>query len=239
MKRITALLLVLLLVFSVLSAAAAAEGETETEQKGTATVHERLDAYLREKNPEMMDYYESIQYLYPYEELFEHKTGDETDWVLLYAEIGMIEPWNACCLIGNRVLIGSTREEFDFCYGLYDAREDAFYDLSEMMDYSSYPGLGQALDTYVTGRAFGQGRLMGDLDGDDAVDIADATIIQRCEAEIRDYPESDLIDARHNISYYYSSRPTYYSDFNRDGERNIIDATAIQRYLADLPYTVK
>ena len=29
---------------------------------------------------------------------------------------------------------------------------------------------------------------------------------------------------------------TYYSDFNRDGERDITDATCIQRYLAGLPY---
>lgn len=27
----------------------------------------------------------------------------------------------------------------------------------------------------------------------------------------------------------------YYSDFDRDGERTILDATAIQRHLADLP----
>lgn len=234
MKKGLSLLLAFILMFSVLSVTAAAEGETATEQQEKSSVHERFDNYLREKDSALMDYYDRNQYSYPYKELFEHKNGDETDWVLLYAEIGAIEPWNACCLIGNRVLIGSTRDVFSFCYGLYDAREDTFYDLAKMKDYRLYPELDRALDTYVTGGAFSQVSLMGDLDNDDTIDITDATIIQRCEAGIREYPENDLIDPYQEISYYYTSHPTYYSDFNRDGDRNIIDATAIQRYLVYL-----
>ena len=67
----------------------------------------------------------------------------------------------------------------------------------------------------------------------------DVTIIQRCDAEISEYPATDLIDPYNNINPYFDkTKLTYYSDFNRDKERDILDATCIQRYLSDLPYQV-
>ncbi len=49
-------------------------------------------------------------------------------------------------------------------------------------------------------------------------------MIQRCTAIMAQYPEDDEMGSPiGNIRCY--------SDFNRDGERDILDATAIQRYL--------
>lgn len=78
----------------------------------------------------------------------------------------------------------------------------------------------------------GYGRLIGDIDGDKELTVADATYIQRCQVGMSDYPESDI---NKPIDMVDNPIP-YYSDFNQDGERDIVDATAIQRFLMMLPY---
>ena len=75
-------------------------------------------------------------------------------------------------------------------------------------------------------------QMMGDIDHDNDISIIDATIIQRCEANISNYPETDRIDILDESAL---NGVKYYSDFNRDGERDIVDATCIQRYLVGIP----
>ena len=108
---------------------------------------------------------------------------------------------------------------------VYDVERADFIDAASLVA-KEYDGLPRAFDEYVT-----EGKPLGDLDDDNVISIIDATIIQRCDARIRDYPDNDKIDL-----YSWNREPMYYSDFNRDGERNILDVTAIQRYLVDLPY---
>lgn len=79
--------------------------------------------------------------------------------------------------------------------------------------------------------------MLGDIDGDDSISILDATMIQRCEIHVADYPEKDWINESDLVDD--SFKPIhYYSDFNRDGERNILDATCIQRYLIGATYPI-
>ena len=52
-----------------------------------------------------------------------------------------------------------------------------------------------------------------------------------------EWPEGDAISLYSSVKVY-STVPGYFSDFNRDGSRDILDATCIQRYLADIPYQV-
>ena len=63
----------------------------------------------------------------------------------------------------------------------------------------------------------------------------DATFVQRVIAELDEFNNYD------NINDYYVHRGKeilkYISDFDRDGERTILDATAIQMKLAQLEYT--
>ena len=66
---------------------------------------------------------------------------------------------------------------------------------------------------------FGQGKLMGDADGSDTVDIFDATKIQRVLADI------DEKDAYFDLV----------ADVDQSGAVDIFDATMIQRFLADIP----
>lgn len=194
-----------------------------TEEPQSINVREKLDKYVAA-------YYANLYYtpqieIRNYEELYEHTNADnETDWVMLFALIDMPAPWCGMGFAGNRVLISGTYDIFEFGMGLYDAQEDTFYDLTKMTDYSKYDGLAKAIDTY------GKGALLGDLDGDDALTIIDVTILQRCIAHMSEYPETDTITSSTPIDSSFHPL-TYYSDFNRDGERDILDATAIQRYL--------
>ena len=173
-------------------------------------------------------------YYMNYEELYTHQGADgETDWTLLYALGIGASQWHVCGVFNHRVI--SRSEDwalFALGMGLYDAKEDTFYDLAKMQDYDRYDDLAEAIDIY------GMGKLLGDIDGDDEISILDCAIIQRCETGLRDYPESDAVKG---YSYKYENIETpllYYSDFNRDGEHNILDVTCIQRYLAQMTYPI-
>ena len=154
-----------------------------------------------------------------YDEIFEHQdnTG-KIDWVLVHAEsfVQLTVVYEG--LIGNRVVTRSTvGAPFDSGYGIYDVKQDRFIPLNGTT-VEVYDGLKAAFDK------LGEGKLLGDINGDNTINVIDATMIQRCAAKITEYPEGDEM-----VSPIGSIR--YYSDFNRDGNRNVLDATAIQRYL--------
>lgn len=76
---------------------------------------------------------------------------------------------------------------------------------------------------------------IGDMNRDNLLDIKDATVIQKCIAEIEDYDTYDDIILGFTEKHH-GRWERYISDFDRDGERNIKDATAIQKCIAGLPY---
>ncbi|MBQ3266030.1 MAG: hypothetical protein IJJ15_08355 [Ruminococcus sp.] len=165
-------------------------------------------------------------FFYLYDEPYEHRdqSGD-ADWVLIQAETFIAQDVIYEGIIGNRLVIRPTPSyPFESGYGIYDVKQDIFVSLPCNTE-SNYDGLTKALDEVVTGR------LLGDLDGDDRITVVDATIAQRCEAKMRDYPEDD------EMLYPYG-KICYYSDFNRDGERSVLDATCIQRYLVGAAFPI-
>ena len=164
-------------------------------------------------------------YGWGYRELYYHKDENgETDWALVYAYLPMCSPIELVAIVGNRVLHpGAMYDPFDTCYGIYDVKEDKFIDASSIRAKDS-PDFVRTFDE------IGAGRLLGDIDGDDEISIVDATLIQRCEANMCDYPEDDEF----SLTSDWGKRVRYYSDFNRDGERDIIDVTTIQRYLVNM-----
>ena len=174
-----------------------------------------------------------------YDEVYIHTDeNSETDWVLLLASTGFDAPWIYHTLIGNREIVkDGFAFPFSADYGLYDVKKDRFFDVNnENMNGKNfkpgdYPGFAKIFDQIAAQSSrFQSTRLIGDLDSDGEITVIDATLIQRCNAKMRDYPEDD--DSLYlDIS---KPKPAYYSDFNRDGERNILDATVIQRYLLDL-----
>ena len=148
------------------------------------------------------------------------------DWVLIKGSEATVVPEPIYQLIGNRVVIDSQwTAPFGFGIGVYNVSQNTVTSVYDGM-LEQYDGLVEAFNEY------GCGRLLGDLDGDDMISVIDATVMQRCEVHIRNYPADDLICAGED----FDNALTYYSDFNRDGDRDILDVTAIQRYLVDLPY---
>ena len=206
------------------------QGEDLPEPTETDNIRGWLDYYIHENYASSAGSFVITPDIHQYEELYTHRNSNgEVDWVLINALIGEPDPWMGFDIIGNRVRTMGPLEVFEFGMALYDAQEHTFCDLSKTDDYSAYPGLDKAIDTY------GKGRLLGDLDLDDEITVLDATILMRCAAQIADYPDTDLIMTEEYIDSSFKPL-TYYSDFNRDGERDITDATCIQRYLAGSPY---
>lgn len=165
-----------------------------------------------------------------YRELYYHHNADnEIDWALVRCELNIVEPMPYSSVIGNRVILhDSCSLPFSSGYALYDVKEDKFISAASA-EASEYDGFTKAFDDNVN-----DGRLLGDIDGDGEITVIDATIIQRCDIRIQDFPEDDEIKPW--TTWHYA--PKYYSDFNRDGERDILDATCVMRYSVGLPYHI-
>ncbi len=170
--------------------------------------------------------------LLSYDELYYHKDSDgAADWVLVYAETNMEQPLYLNTIIGNRVIRRSCYGvPFNVDYGIYDVKSGKFVDVDSAV-LQGYDDFNRIFDE------FGGGRLLGDIDGDDTLSVVDATLIRRCEVKVRDYPDDDEISMNNDFGdWTYSVK--YYSDFNRDGDRSILDVTCMQRYLAHMNYPI-
>lgn len=215
MKKIISIFLVIIITLTLSISSVNAE----------MSIENKLIDYIKEKVTPMQPYY------YEYKELYSHHNEDgETDWVLLYVVGSESMPWQICGVFNHRVISSYAEYTlFSLCLGLYDVKEDVFYDLTTITDYDKYDDLAEAIDMY------GTGRLLGDIDLDDSISVLDSTLIQRCEVGLNEYPASDSFDFYYYVKYEKPDKPlTYYSDFNRDGDRSILDVTCIQRYLANM-----
>ena len=176
-----------------------------------------------------------------YDELYYHKDENgEIDWALIYADTFISAPWIFSTVICHRVIKrDGWAEPFTTGYALYDAVKNEFFDVNnENMNNrdfypDDYPDYVKVFDEYATYTRGDDGfnRLLGDIDNDGEIAVIDVTMIQRCEAELSDYPEDD---GPISFDSYSKTNPAYFSDFNCDKERDILDATCIQRYLVDI-----
>ena len=186
-----------------------------------------------------------------YKELYYHRdSSGEIDWALIQCYCNIATPVEMTAVVGNRVLHpGTAYYPFDTTFGIYDVKNDKFIDPSwSGQDYLGgkeaykYDGFVRAFDEIVGGGMGepladvdyrGKGRPLGDIDNNGELDITDVTMVQRCDAQIMEYPATDELW----LTYDYNG-DHYYSDFNLDGERDIVDATCIQRYLVDMDYPI-
>ncbi len=110
---------------------------------------------------------------------------------------------------------------FTYKFGIYDIKEDKFYDIYDLKDTPyKYPNLEWLLCIYS------EIKPVGDSDGDGAVTIMDATNIQRCVAKIGSLSDDD--------SYFTheSDGAKNISDADNDGEISVLDATQVQLIVA-------
>lgn len=177
-----------------------------------------------------LEEYEDIIFTesHDYDELYYHydKNGD-IDWALIDQCSYNAPPWEYHRVFKGRVFMHGDHQPFSFRYGIYDVKEDKFYDIiNNSFDYSKYEDLEEVFES------FNFGYLIGDADRDGILSVTDATLIQRLVAELTDY-DDELIDY-YDESWSKAGFPRYSSDFDCDGERTVMDATAIQRKLAQL-----
>ena len=152
---------------------------------------------------------------------------------------------------------------YPFGYFVYNAAEDTFYPIDRfvypvegyahtddgefikdengryvkeivepVISLDDYPGLVEALDELRIGRA------VGDADGDGERTVLDATRVQRVKAGLEEADETDLYMIGVGISgtAVQSDDITWlsWSDADGDGIVTVMDATRIQRTVADL-----
>lgn len=163
---------------------------------------------------------------YYYDELYYHyDENGKRDWVLVYASNMIGLPWEVMRTVADRIFYNASEMcPFDFGYGVYDVENDCFADLTNKI-LDKYDGLYDAMVELKIGNP------LGDADNDRILSVMDATFIQMAEAQLVEYGRFDCLYGYGSIGGF---EVKYISDFNLDGERNILDATAIQRKIAKI-----
>ena len=214
MKKLSSFVLVLILIMGITIIPALAQNVYDGEY---LFENQFVDEYV---------YGESHEYVY--RELYVHRVDEkdaksDADWVLVEATTQEPMPIVLMGIQNDRYMhTGGEFYPFAFGYAVYDVQADEFISIQNV-DFEEYDGLVDALDENKIGVP------MGDADGDYRLTILDATFIQRalaklCEFSYRDeiYVPLDGVLIKH------------ITDFNKDGYRNILDATTIQLKLAQV-----
>ena len=166
-----------------------------------------------------------------YDEVYYHRVNDNDpdsiiDWAIVYYEPIASTPSGIVRIVLDRVICSG--EQFVYYpvgWAIYVAELNKIVSIDQI-DVTKYDGLEQALIECRVGNPF------GDADYDGVLTIADATYIQRVEAELTEYRNSDSLLPYGTWGVNYDRPLNYISDIDGDGERSILDATAIQMKLA-------
>ncbi len=239
MKKVLSLILVAVMLVSVFTISAYAEPEYDVSD---CKYFDKIVELNYRKEPW---YYDELYYHYSDE------NSEEPDWALVYAytDDDMYNKKHGV-VVNNMVLwtVGSGDLSISR-YLVYVTSLDEFLrvdgrDLEQIIEHC--PDFVEIIEE----KEFGQH--IGDVNDDLKINILDVTYIQRLLAEHIDY-----VYARYDLALGHRSNDlrvgfvdevqtyengkwnsSYISDFNRDGERTILDATAIQMKLAKVEDTV-
>ncbi|MBE6824216.1 MAG: hypothetical protein E7513_02600 [Ruminococcaceae bacterium] len=221
MKRIISIFLVVLMLFSVATVSAFAQ-TTITPDPNNLFEEILLEKYSKNIVPSIYEYRE-LEYHY-------NEQG-EIDWALVYAIYDVQFGPDFCYAIA----CGRVWTNIDLYgpqYAVYDVEKQSL-EFVFSADWSKYDGLREAVDRADIGRP------IGDANYNRKLEITDATFIQRVLAELENgFHPYDFIDGDMYHIFMSDENIKYFSDFNRDGDRNILDATAIQMHLAQLDIPV-
>lgn len=160
-----------------------------------------------------------------YEELYvHHDEAGEAQWVFLRACDNMVMPVMVNCVVGNQLYVqNAAMHPFTLGFGVYDIAEDCFYEIGGvnggMNNLKRYPEAVALMNTY------GKGYLLGDVDYNGVVNIDDATLLQMRVAGLT--VDNDQVGATDEILECIY-------DVNQDGDCTIVDATAIQKIVAEI-----
>lgn len=166
-----------------------------------------------------------------YSELYYHyDANNNIDWALVYGTTRYQTAQEVYAVLGNRVFMQNMGEiPFVLGYGVYDAQKDTFIDLGYVYNSDRYTGLKEAVD------ALDIGTLIGDMNGDNDLTVKDATMIQKSLAGITDFSADDAVAEQFNNAFPNNTpQLAYKSDVNRNGARDIGDATDVQKIVAKM-----
>ncbi|MBE6737826.1 MAG: hypothetical protein E7566_04140 [Ruminococcaceae bacterium] len=236
MKKILCMVLIAVMLMSVclitISAEVVAENSGETINTPPTSTADEADNWLFfQLFSDRFAYPEDRDPVAFYEELYYHyDENGNVEWALIYGGKTLHEPWNmkCCAVLEDRVIRDPHKiiGVFSCDYGIYDVNKQDFFDIGTAMEDEKYH---DEIYAYLNENNIGE--IIGDMDNDRKLTVKDATYIQKCLANIIEFPESDAVSA----DFWYTEgygHLAYISDFNRDDVRNIKDATAIQKYLA-------
>lgn len=226
MKKAIIFIIVLLFLFSSVLCAGASEVSKAPDK---TELSERFDRWANDSFYSGALQEDNYRKYFEMKELYRHtENNSSTDWILLEATSQPFIDWLYTIRFGGRI-IGNNNEMpvFKTGYGIYDVEQDTFFDLKDLCDKAElYPDLESVLDQLRIGRP------IGDADMDNTITILDATIIQRCLADL----EPSWVKTQYftlTAEFSHNGTPKYYYlDKDEDGEVTILDATAIQRQLA-------
>ena len=180
--------------------------------------------YLFKKD--FVDKYVENDYIsYTYDEIYKKiNEKSELEWVLVCASIGGPNPAMYYAVFDDMVSLRGECQPFANNYAVYDVSKFEFIDICDLESLDDYEGLREQI--------YEQDFLypIGDADFDKELTILDATYIQMVAAQLCSFHAEDDLTERLVIKGELS----YVSDMNRDGKRDVLDATAIQLKLAGL-----
>ncbi|MBR2716099.1 MAG: hypothetical protein IKB73_07850 [Ruminococcus sp.] len=160
-------------------------------------------------------YFEDYYYYFEayYHHVDENDPNSEIDWVLVHTWY-LFEDMPFGTLIGNRAVHVSSRHvPFITGYGVYDVKQDCFFDLAFDNTVKKYEDLEDVVNNKLR-----IGNLFGDIDLDEQLTILDATTLQ-----------IGLVEGKYRDPY---SEENNIADFDFDEKVTVMDATAIQMKLA-------
>ncbi|MEE0873610.1 MAG: hypothetical protein UIH27_09130 [Ruminococcus sp.] len=166
-----------------------------------------------------------------YDELYYHYDENNCiDWALVYGTTRYHTALEIYAVLGNRVFTQNMGDiPFVLGYGVYDAQEDTFIDLGYVYYSDRYEGLKEAIDELDIGT------LIGDMNDDNDLTVKDATMIQKSLAGITDFSADDTVAEEFNNAFPNNTpQLAYKSDVNRNGARDIGDATDVQKIVAKI-----
>lgn len=161
-----------------------------------------------------------------YEELHYEYNGSDVQWALIHASYNT-DLWdvNPYVVFDDLFISGdtSTAMPWDLCLGVYVVSEDKFYDVVDLVNEPIFEQVKKVL------LELGYAKIIGDMDFDGEITIVDALSIQKCLVNLKSFDPKDCqID---NLCLNGDAKISYISDINKDGTRDIMDATLIQKKL--------
>ena len=181
------------------------------------------EEYIADDGATEITYYREIFEYYSEENDAENEESTP-DYVLIDLTTNLYFEMPVADILGDCLLSEfSGNIPFVYGYAIFIPESEEIYDLTYALTLDI-----EGIDEATNHIGFDQ--LIGDTDGDRQLTIKDATYLQKCLAGIENFSKNDDV-----TGYFFESEMnTYISDYNRDGDRNIRDVTAIQKRLANI-----